>query len=442
MDEEKIKKIYDSLGSRFELPDYDTFKKDLISNPEKRQKAFETLGESFEMPSFGQFEAEIFGNVPKDEPKKEASFLGKALALFNLFTPNLSPDVKRLTSEALVGSEFGVKNTPSFLENFALPIAKYLAKNDADARGIFDPTGIGALFVEPKEKKTEQEIQTRVKEIDDRQHELYKEMHDSRLDLQEKYVQGGLIDPARKKGFWDEQAFSFGMNLPYLITGTGSTKLGLSGVATTAKFLGYPLFTIMEASSFAGEVYGETAKKDKDGRVIQGTGDLDKTNIAMPFGILAGLLEFWGVSQAVDMVGKSLVKDVGFKFLGKELSKVALAEGGEEIAQDAIEQLTMMGLDLKDKFSFQQSLDSFVAGSVGGLLLGGVSVPVAMADIQKVKDFAEKDAVDKINTMESKGIIPKEKADELRKTADILVNTSVEELQPKIVELNKALKNL
>lgn len=429
--DDKLQKAYDALSTKYEMPDFDTFKSDVLSNPEKRLKAFEGLQDLFELPTYEKFESDLLGNVPAGVVKSDKPF-------FDLLSQNLSAGIEnaKKTIED-IGSGVGtlLGGTYSLFADAPDYVKEFLAKGERAAYtnpGYLTPQSpMPSLIPDPEPRQlSELERKEKLNKAEKELHRIYTSYANTQRSSEEFFQKNLGIKPM-EEGFWKGQIYSIGSNLPFLLIGGGAAKTGLKGLSAITKTIMYPLFTQMEATQFSGEVYSHSAQKDKNGKVIEGTGNLDDAGVASIFGTLAGTLEFVGVSQAVDLIGKlgkNELKGLGAKTLFKELGLVSLSEGGEEVSQDAIEQLTKMGLNLQDSFSFKQSLDSFIAGGVGGLLLGGVSVSMNTNKLYELKKFAETVPA-KVDKMVKDGIVTKEKAEVYKETAKVLLNTPTDKLQ-------------
>lgn len=273
-------------------------------------------------------------------------------------------------------------------------------------------------------------------------HTLGTTLANSTEKIRRRYKDLALMDP--QQGFWDSQWESLGMNLPYMVVGGGAAKLGLTGVQLLSEAIAIPAFTLMEAGSHFGDIYATTAKRDEKGDVIPGTGNLEAAKRSIPFGLLAGSLEFWGVSQAVGLIGKlasGSLKDLGIKTFAKELGKVAFAEGGEEISQDFVEQSNKLLEGLQDSYNLRQSAESFLGGAVGGLLLGGFSFSTSLNSLKALQTYA-KDLPTEIDKLEKNKIITKEKANKLRNLTTEINNAPLDELKGAIETINNINKEI
>ena len=282
---------------------------------------------------------------------------------------------------------------------------------------------------DPKWKAKEQE------NINANLHRLGTDLANNTEKIRQRYRNAGLMD--KSQGFWDNQWESLGQNVPYMVVGGGAAKLGFTGASAVIQGLAMPMFTLMEAGSHYGDVYASTAQKDKDGMVIEGTGDIEAAQRSIPFGLLAGSLEFWGVSQAVGLVKKlasGQLKELGVKTFAKELGKVALSEGGEEVSQDFVEQTNKIIEGIQDSYNIRQMGEAFVGGAVGGLMLGGFSIGMSANNIMKIKEHAASLAPE-IDKLEKNKIITKEKAASLR-------NLTKEVNEAPIDDLTKAVKTI
>src|SRR3989304_7453626 len=116
-----ILKVWQNLSTKYDMPDYESFKQGFLEDSIKRVKAYNELSQMFEMPSYEKFEAGIFGNKPEDiKSPKDISF---ALTLERFIPPQYYAVGKGLSVVATAVEQL-FTSFPTFVKNLTLESGK------------------------------------------------------------------------------------------------------------------------------------------------------------------------------------------------------------------------------------------------------------------------------------------------------------------------------
>ena len=456
----RLKKLHNWLtASDIILPEFDTFAEDFSSDTAFRKGIYDisastasSQGVEDPMP-YRDFEIDMLTegthwdmkNAPWEIaiPRSFIDILNITGTRPSTFMTSESPGAKRVRNMAantVLGIESIPKASSLYIEEF---IDKFTLMTTIDEESGINPF-TGKRYPYTSDKAREEIRNKATKGL----HKTYTDMANLKFDKEQKYVDLGVLD-RDDNDFMTSQAYSFGMNLPFLVLGGAFAQIPKAGVALTTalSMAAVPTFMFTEGVSLAGEIYKATGEIDKEGRVIEGSGDPFKAHIGLLGGTLAGAFETVGLHQGIKLFkpNVTIAGQIGAKTWFKDMGRIAIIEGIEEgVYQNPIEQVTKMFVGVQKEYSFRENLDNFLAGTFGGLLIAapGASfrqLSKSQEQLEKVYDYMTKEMPKDVENLEKNGAITQERANVLKETASKVNDMTIEEFSEAVKETSELL---
>lgn len=396
------------MSSKFDMPDFDTFKSDM-DDPQKRQDLYNSASTEFDMPDYETFSSDmgfkkkedtaLFGeegntpssfdpkNITLSEAKKllssgemENISVGQLLKRQGIEDPDRSiegrvkeklktqtlPEV--LTSEKFMSVVNNIGNTTQNIGNsvgiFLNEIHKLSPISRLSQASGFENTTTAELSRAVDENNKQIQVNTVIRSYDEN-----KSFEDN-----VKVANQGIVDTFEKDGWvagLGEAGIKAIESSPYVVTAIATG--GVGGAAATG-------------STFFATGYGSSIAESyaRDGNV-----DAIDQSRAILKGIVegGGSIAFGGISKAGQQMFKGVAREEAKKVLGnnmknqlftmfKETSKTAMGEGLEESMQELANYVIDTQYD-GEKFNPEKalrlSMDALILGSVSGGAVGGMA---------------------------------------------------------------------
>jgi len=284
-------------------------------------------------------------------------------------------------SNTMMASEMLGKEIPNIGKTIALDFAKLNLENMQRSTA-------------PKDKETIEGIGKAIKAMDNEAHKNYTEMYNNNIKIRSNYEDRGLIDPSSTN-----MMYSIAQSAPLTLAGIGAGMLNPS--------LGIAVFVGESMSRTGADFYALGAKKDTDGTIKEGTGNLSDGQVGQLIGIIQGFIEATsgselivrtGIKQLLKKGGKEVTIDMGKLLLGKKIAKewgkTIAGESIEELEQGFTTQLGEMVLGYRDNIDTSSLIDAMTGGVAGGLVFGSLGASMITigntSNLQKIKNEATK----------------------------------------------------
>ena len=241
----RLKKLHNWLtASNIILPEFDTFAEDFSSDTAFRRGIYDmststasSQGVEDPMP-YRDFEIDMLTegthwdmkNAPWEIaiPRSLVDVLvvGSQPGAFMTSESSSAKRVRNMAANAVTAMESIPEAYPLYLDETKNQLLLTTTMSD---KGAINPFGVNYGYIPYKDSKEREGIRSKATKG---LHKTYTDMANLKFDKEQKYVDLGVLD-RDDNDFMTSQAYSFGMNLPFLVLGGAFAQIPKAGVALT-----------------------------------------------------------------------------------------------------------------------------------------------------------------------------------------------------------------